>query len=556
MNFLIALVLNSSICAASEPPQPAAWKHTLEMVSMRDGVKLATHIWFPTGTGPWPVVVSRTPYDGSTTINQPDVQRLLANGYCVVGQDVRGRFLSEGSALAFTPDGGDHRDGYDTIEWVAKQSWCNGKVGAFGGSGSGIPFVMMAAGGGAPPSLACQHLQISMADLFGSYVHGGEVHFPGLNWLEMAGWDLNAHLQSLKDRPVYDSYWRLRRLDEAGVHPDVPTFSRGGWFDSFCPGSIDTYTVSRRQGGPKAKNNQILILGPWPHGIDWEFGLARLAPDARTYPLSDVVHYFDHYLKGAQNEFAHPKPVHYYTIGDITDPTCPLNRWRTADDWPMPCEYTPMYIHDDGSLALEKPAVDGRPKSYIYDPMNPVPTIGHSSAGIPIGPVDNRELEARPDVLVYTSKPIAENLEMTGRIKVTLFVSSSCKDTDFTAKLCDVYPDGRSINIADSIVRMRFDKNLTVQRELEPGRIYKAEIDLRYMSWVFQTGHCIRLDISSSNYPEYEKNPNTGDFFPLSATHFSPALVPNPDWKCVRARNTVFADQMHASCVVLPIVRD
>lgn len=544
------------ICAAAdERADENRWKHRFEMVAMRDGIRLGTHIWFPDGDGPWPVVLVRTPYGGDGVAVGGEARRLLENGYCIVGQDMRGRHRSEGESPAFASDGwGMHKDGYDAVEWVAAQPWCTGKVGTWGASGPGNTQMMMA--GAAPPSLACQHIGIAGADMFSqSFLQGGQLRLEmAIYWLHQGGWDVAAHAKMALEHPTYDDYWATMNLNEPGVRPNAPMLNWGGWYDIYSQGAIDAFMAGKHRGGPRARDHQILVMGPWPHGIAKDFGAARLPHDALTPPLIDCLGYFDHYLKGIKNEFAAARPVYYYTVGDVTDPDCKLNRWRTADDWPPPCELTPLYLHGNGALSFDPPSADGTPRSFVYDPLDPVPTLGGNNLFLDKGPFDNREIEKRPDVLVYTSAPLRHDIEVTGRVGVKLFVSSSCPDTDFTAKLCDVYPDGRSYNVLDGIVRMRYTDRFRALRALEPGRIYEADVDLWSTSWVFRAGHCIRLDVSSSNYPRFETNANTGELLPLSVRIDDP-FTTNPERRTARARNTVFGDSTHASHVLLPIAR-
>lgn len=540
--------------AADRAQAATSRRQQSEMVPMRDGVRLATTVWFPEGEGPWPVVLVRTPYGGAGVIGGPEAARLLENGYCLVGQDIRGRYSSEGSAPAFTADGwGKLRDGYDTVEWIARQRWCNGKIGTWGVSGPGITQTMMA--GSAPPSLDCQHIGVAASDLYSQcFFQGGVTRLEmALYWLKKSGWDVAQHMKMSDEHRCYDDFWRTLNLGESDVHPNSPMLNWGGWYDIFAEGTIEAYKAGRHRGGPRAKNDQILIMGPWPHGFAKDFGLAHLPHDVLTPPVIDNLAYFDHYLKGKNNEVASAKPVHYYTIGDVTDPECKLNRWRTADDWPVPSVATPMYLHANGRLSLSKP-LKTTSRGFIYDPKNPVPTLGGNNLFLDKGPYDNRELEKRPDVLVYTSDPLTEDTEVTGRVKVRLFVSSDCKDTDFTAKLCDVYPDGKSLNVLDGIIRMRFHKGFTSEVLMKPGRVYEAEIDLWSTSWVFRKGHSIRLDISSSNYPRFETNSNTGEVFPLSVMADDP-FKPNPDRPTLKANNKVYSGPSRLSRVVLPVVR-
>jgi len=546
---ILGLVAGSLLSA----DRSSGFENRLEMVPMRDGTRLATFIWFPKGSGPWPVVLVRTPYGAETVVDNGESQRLLENGYVLAAQDMRGRFKSEGKALAFTTDGwGKLQDGYDTVEWIAKQPWCNGKIGTWGKSGPGITQILMA--GSAPPHLTCQHIGIAAADLWSqAFFQGGELRLElVINWLHHGGWDVPAHVKMAQEHPTYDRYWSEMNLCEPNVHPNAPMLNWSGWYDIFSQGAIDTFMAARRNGGPRARNNQILIMGPWPHGIAKDFGEAHLPFEVLTPPMIDYLAYFDYYLKGKKNEIASAKPVYYYTIGDITDPNCKLNRWRSADDWPPPCKYTPMYLQPNGGLSFQKPTARESSRSFTYDPDNPVPTLGGNNLFLEKGPFDNRELEKRADVLVYTSEPLETDIEVTGRIKVKLFVSSDCKDTDFTAKLCDVYQDGRSLNVLDGIVRMSYTDSFRKRRLLVPGKTYEAEIDLWSTSWIFRQGHRIRLDISSSNYPRFETNPNTGEFYPLSVQMTDPSK-PNPDRRVVKARNTVYSDAKHLSRIILPV---
>lgn len=541
----------SACCCVPVLAQPAT-SDRFELVPMRDGVRLGTHIWFPEGQGPWPVVLIRTPY-GAKEVLDWELRRLRENGYCIVAQDMRGRFSSEGSAPAFTADGwAGPMDGYDCVEWIARQQWCNGSIGTWGKSGPGITQTLMA--GAAPPSLDCQHIGFAASDLFRQgFYQGGQLRLSmAMWWLMRGGWNLQEHAQLAAEHPVYDDFWKNYNLLQPDVHPAAPMLNYAGWYDIFLQGAIEAWQAGTLNGTAKARRQQLLILGPWPHGIAKDFGLARLPQNALTPPMIDPLLWFDRHLKGKDNELADAKPVYYYTIGDVTSPTDPLNRWREADGWPVPHTDTPLYLSGEGGLSRTAPEVGGRPRSFMYDPLNPVPTLGGNNLHLDKGPFDNRELEKRPDVLVYTSPELAEDLEVTGSVRVRLFVSSSAPDTDFTAKLCDVYPDGRSLNVLDGIIRMRFHQGVDREVLLQPGRIYEAEIDLWSTSWVFRKGHRIRLDVSSSNYPRFETNPNTGERLLLSVDLNNPQK-PNPDYQPRKARNTVFADSAHPSALILPV---
>jgi uncharacterized protein len=256
---------------------------------------------------------------------------------------------------------------------------------------------------------------------------------------------------------------------------------------------------------------------------------------------ANEVAWFDYVLKGQDNTAAKEKPVHYYVMGDPTDKTAPGNEWRNADSWPPAATPTPFYFHPEGKLvAAEKPAGSGS-GSYRYDPKNPVPTIGDAELGFDIGPKDQRKAEARKDVLLFTTETLKGPLEVTGRITAKLFISSDCPDTDFTVKLTDVYPDGRSMLVTDGILRARFRESFKEEKLLEPGRVYEIAVDLWSTSLVFNKGHKLRVAVSSSNAPRFDPNPNTGHPFRADAA----TRV---------ATNTVYFSADRPSHIILPVM--
>jgi uncharacterized protein len=246
-------------------------------------------------------------------------------------------------------------------------------------------------------------------------------------------------------------------------------------------------------------------------------------------------------LLGKENAIAKEKPVHYYVMGDPTDPKAPGNVWRAADVWPPASKATAFHFHADGTLMREKPPEGNDSKTYTYDPKNPVPNIGGQELGVPLGPMDQRKVEDRPDVLLFTTGVLEQPIEATGRITAKLFVSSDCPDTDFTVKLCDVYPDGRSMLVTDGILRARYHKSFETESFLEPGQVYELNVDLWSTSLVFNKAHKIRVAVSSSNSPRFEANPNTGSAF-------------RADNKTRVAKNTVHLSAKHPSRIVLPVV--
>ena len=252
-----------------------------------------------------------------------------------------------------------------------------------------------------------------------------------------------------------------------------------------------------------------------------------------------MLRFFAHWLKDEKNGVPDDKPVHYYVMGDPEDPKAPGNFWRAADNWPPPSKPTHFYFHLDGSLARALPTEDGN-RTYKYDPHDPVPTVGGQNLNIPKGPMDQRKVESRPDVLLFTTDTLPEPIEVTGRIRARLYIESDCPDTDFTVKLTDVYPDGRSMLVTDGILRARFREGFTNEVFMEPGKVYELTVDLWSTSIIFNRGHKIRVAISSSNDPRFDPNPNTGKPF-------------RADKETRVATNTLHLSRKHPSHVILPM---
>jgi len=516
---------------------PTAGKMTV-MVPMRDGVRLATDIYLPDGEGPWPVILSRTPYGK----NRAKGKGLTRQGYVFVMQDFRGRFESEGQNLPFIGCGwGEIRDGYDTIEWIASQPWCNGKVGTAGGSALGITQVLTA--GAAPPHLVCQRISVAAGSLYHHAAFWGGVFRKNLveGWLRGNRFDPES-LRLMLSHPDYDSYWRAYDASTRSSVIVVPALFQGGWFDCFSQGTIDAFLWRQNDGGEDARGKQKLLMGPWTHGR--KQGELKFPENSRRPPgpIADAVAWFDFWLKGVDNGIARVPAVTYYVMGDTSDPDAPGNEWRTSDVWPVPAEATPFYFREGGRLIRKPPEGAEKPDSFKYDPKDPVPTRGGNNLGLPKGPMDQRPVENRPDVILFTTEELTEPIEVTGRVKVKLWASSSCKDTDFTAKLTDVYPDGRSMLLLDGIIRARHRNSLETEELMTPGEIYQFEVDLWSTSIVFNKGHRIRVAVSSSNAPRFDPNPNTGD--PFRAND-----------KTVVAENTIYHDADHPSHILLPVVK-
>lgn len=511
------------------------------MVPMRDGVKLATDVALPPGDGPWPALLARTPYDKQGV----PVQLIAMQGYAAVSQDVRGRFGSEGKALAFLDDGwGERQDGYDAVEWVAAQTWCNGIVGTFGPSALGITQNMMA--GAAPPHLVCQHVAVACSDMYRQAVYQGGGFRKALveGWLGGNKWPAE-NLELMTAHPHYDAFWEMLSPESRHSHVTVPTYQLGGWYDIFSQGNIDSFAGLQTRGGEGARGRQKLVMGPWTHG-----GMTKRQQGELTYPANSLTRgglvgmkrWVDYWLKGVATGIADEPPVAYYVMGDVDDPNAPGNEWRTAPAWPVPARETAYHLRSDGRLTTDRPSQDEAPQSYTYDPSDPVPTIGGANLLLPAGPRDQRPTEARDDVLCFSTAPLRRPVEATGRIRVRLYAASSARDTDFTAKLTDVYPDGRSMLVLDGIIRARHRGSMRSEELLEPGKVYDLRIDLWSTSIVFNAGHRIRVDISSSNAPRFDPNPNTGEPFRASE-------------RTAIAENTIYHDAAHPSALLLPVIR-
>ena len=537
----LSLWLGLHITALAQSPPASPVKQTVH-ITMRDGVKLAADVFLPTNPPPFPVVLLRSPYnkDLGAGIGADGVKR----GYAVVIQDTRGRFGSEGENLPFHADSwGRHYDGFDTLEWIARQSWCNGKLGTFGGSALGITQLLLAGSGTA--RLTCQHITVGAPNLYNDCVYPGGVFKKAMieDWLRLSAFSTNA-LKLWESHPLYDEYWRERDVSTRYRKVNAPAVHIGGWFDIFAQGTLDAFVGYQTRGGPRARGQQKLVMGPWTHGVFKEKAGDLAFPNSKHPPnkVDDSWRWFDCWLKGETNRIAHEPPVTYYVMGDVSDPKAPGNVWRTADQWPpLPATSAKFFFHADGSLSRARLKEPGS-LAYTYDPQHPAPTVGGPQLTLPAGPMDQRQIEERHDVLVFTTEAIAEPVEVTGRVKVRLWAASDAPDTDFFAKLCDVYPDGRSFNLCEGQLRARLRSSFTREKLLEPGHVFSFNIDLGSTSVILNKGHRIRVQITSSSAPGYDPNPNTGaPFRALQET-------------CA-ARNTVHLDATRPSHIVLPVAQ-
>ncbi len=569
------------------------------MVPMRDGIELATDVYHPDTRDTLPTLVQRLPYNKelwALTNAALDVARAVQAGYVVVIQDTRGRFASGGN---FNPFFHEAEDGADTIAWAAKQPWSSGNVGTIGGSYFGATQWLAATQ--SPEALQAMAPFVTAADYHEGWAYQGGAFELGFNlsWtlpflalFELqrrvgagkATWeDLTALIRAvdaidqlywrlpLKDMPPlegiapyyfdwlahpdYDEYWRRIAPKEYYEHITVPALNMGGWYDLFLGGTLANYRGMKERGGSSlARSHQGLIVGPWAHGViggAFAEHLYGLIANADAFDLTGAqLRWFDHWLKGVENGVERQRPVHLFVMGE--------NVWHEEDDWPLPgTTFTPYYLHSggransasgNGTLSTEQQG-DELEDVYLYDPRNPVPTVGGPTflpgllVGANAGPRDQRAVEARHDVLCYTSAPLERPVEVTGPIELVLYASSSALDTDFTGKLVDVAPSGRAEILTEGILRARYRDSLSTPSLLDPRRVYELRLDLWATANVFSAGHRLRLEVSSSNFPRFDRNTNTGGSI---ATEDSGDLV--------QAVNRIYHDRTHPSHLLLPII--
>ena len=537
------LALACAFCWA-HPSRAASRARVLRktMVPMRDGVRLATDVYLPNGDGPAPAVLARSVYGRG---NESFARPFTSQGIAFVVQDTRGRGDSEGTDRVFEDDGwGTRRDGADTVDWMHAQPWCNGKVGTWGASALGITQVLLAA---ATPRLTCQSIQVAPSTLYGQMTYRGGVWHKAQceHWLRAQG---NAHIIELwTSHPRYDTFWAGMDAELRAAQVTAPAIHVGGWWDMFTQGTLDNYTSRQERGAPPAKGDQLLVIGPWAHGGTLgprKLGDLQLSKNYRFDVAGLESRFYRHWLKGEATGIADESRVHYYVLGDAADKTAPGNEWRTADAWPpFATTRSCFYLAEDGRLAPGMPAGAAGSVSFTYDPADPCPTHGGANYNLPAGPFDQRKVSSRADVLRFETPPLAAPLEISGRVVVELHVSSDAIDTDFTAKLVDVYPDGREILMLDGIQRVKYRDGCEAADLLPPGTVAAVEIDLWSIALVVNRGHRVGLHLSSSNYPRFDKNPNSGDDFPTADN--------------LRvARNTVYFGKPRPSALVLPVRAD
>ena len=534
------IIFNKNIDFLSFQVNPIFTKETY-MVEMRDGIHLATDVYLPDNiSSPHGAILVRTPYNK----NGSGMGGWANKGWPSIVQDTRGRFQSEGIDTIFRDA---HTDGPDTLEWISSQNWSNGKVATIGGSATGIVQYLMAGAG--PDQLKCQYIGAATPNLYTTVYPGGQFRKNMLEgWLQNQG--STYVLPELWARENYSlDYWTNVSLEDNWQDVNVPAVHLGGWYDCFCQGLLDGFMGYQYDGGAGAAGKSKLIVGPWTHALFGERLQGQLlypenAKDTFSAEYWDEI--LEQYVLEESNDFENRPNVVYYVMGDVDNVNALGNFWRYTDDWPPEYIEDEWYFHENDFLSMSSPE-SYDPLSYNYNPNNPVPTKGGTNlyplAPTWAGPYDQRSVENRADVLLFTSDVLTEPYEATGPIKARLYVSSNCPDTDFTVKLTDVYPDGRSMLITDGILRMRNRNGCDHWEFMEEGQVYEVEVDLWSSSYIWNTGHRIRVAVSSSNFPRFLANPNTKD-----------AMNQNTDTNI--AENTLYLDSSHPSCIILPRYND
>jgi putative CocE/NonD family hydrolase len=549
-----------------ETPLPALIEMDKISIPMRDGVQLTADLYLPPGSGRWPTILIRTPY--SRRSNTTRGYRFFAeHGYAVVAQDVRGRYGSAGIFGSIAQEG---PDGNDTINWIARQVWSNGRIGMAGASYVGMTQWWAAIQRN--PHLVTIFPIVSGNDEYMDryYSPGGAVQLGHrlvwlsenlsprgisrpqfqtyINHLPLQTADVAATTLPLEiwripmAHPSYDSFWTRLSIRFHLSNVDIPVCSIGGWFDNYAESDLQAFSQLSKQGRPVET-----WIGPWPHNFITKFPTVDFGATARPHIRSLQLAWFDRYLRTERSSPQRPEPLlHLFVMGDDT--------WRDEHEWPLArTRFTPFYLESHGHA--NSASGDGQlrthlggshqPDHFLYDPRHPVPTRGGAICCnpqlLPPGPLDQTAVEGRSDVLVYTSEPLSEATEVTGPVGATLYIASSANDTDFTAKLVDVSPSGQPLLVTDGIMRLRYRISLQKPVFVKRNSVYQLHIDAGVTSWVFLRGHRIRLEVSSSNFPRFDRNLNSDR--------------PNSEeTRMAVASQIVFHNRQYPSVLVLPVI--
>jgi hypothetical protein len=556
----------------------------------RDGTVLYADVYRPSfGNGPWPVLLIRQPYDKAhaMTFSYAHPSWYASRGYMVVSQDVRGRWSSGGE---FSPFRNEMEDGYDTVEWAASLSGSSGKVGMYGFSYGGATQLQAAAA--RPPHLTCICPAFCTPQFYEGWAYNGGAFSLAFNlswslylaadtarrrglsqyeatlrkalksmhdwwdWLPMntfpllKAYELAPYFFEWLEHPAYDAYWQRWSIDRLYPSITVPALHIGGWYDIFRDGVLSLFEgLTRNAGSRIARENQKLVMGPYYHN-PWSQVIGSCDLGAAASNPVDVlqIRWYDHWLKGAENGIMEEPGVRYFVLGE--------NSWRESAQWPpAPSSAVTFYLHSggmanslggDGTLSREPPG-EQPPDVYVYDPGDPVPSMGGQSCCIPgvspMGPADQRSVEACNQVLVYTGPPLGQPVTVAGPVEAFLWVATDVPDTDFCVKLVDVFPDGRAINLTSGILRAKYRKSLESPELLSPREVYPLRIFGGSTAAVFRAGHRIRIEVTSSNFPCWDRNTNTGEN-PMKDGYTEIRI----------ATQQVFHDRARPSHVVLTVV--
>jgi predicted acyl esterase len=510
------------------------------MVPMRDGLELPTDLYLPSADAKHlPCILVRTP--AGRRLHTDLFTPLVKEGYLVAIQDTRSVIDPEGRLFPYISDGwGAQRDGFDAVQWFANSEWTNGQVGTMGFSAMGITQLLMAPS--APPDLKCQYIGMAASNMYDQAIYyGGQVLKNQVEgWLGYHIKDCSHALNFLAQALYYNDFWHGLNTLAVVDKVNVPALHYGGWFDTFLKGTITSFVSRQENGDVGAKGKQKLVIGPWSHFWPHVQKLGDFdIPESGKIPPYDfsAKRWFDHYLLGKENGIDSLPPVLYYVMGPFDGSSSKGNVWRSAPSWPIPSTPTSLYLSRDQELASAI-LPDTTSQSYTYDPRDPVPTIGGRNLFLESGPKDQRPIESRDDVLVFTTEPLKEDLEVTGQINAEIYFISDREDTDIVVRLSDVYPDGKSILIADGIHRVCMSPKA---QDRAGCQVQKVCVDLWSTSFVFAKGHQIRVSVTSSNFPRYEKNKNIG----LGKNYIGPPLT---------AHNTLFLGGHYPSRIILPVV--
>jgi len=504
-----------------------------QMIAMADGTQLATDVYSATGNGPWPVVLSRTPYDRKEAFNADRGSTFGGAGVVYIVQDVRGQFGSESTADFF---GSEEADGPAVINLIAAQSWCNGRIALLGNSAPGIAGYLALPG--APSSVSCAWIEVATGNLYATVYQGGVFRQALVEgWLDSTS--QNHMLPSIVANALDSSWWDSRRVIDQAGQITIPTVHLTGWYDIFAKDQIDMFQAIQSSG----TGQQYLIVGPWSHNTLGTATTGQLSfpANAQLDINSFMEEWLAHFLLDDPGDVANWPVVRYYVMGDVDNAGASGNEWRTATTWPpFTATDRTFYLRTGGALNETAPATGEGADQFTYDPANPAPTVGGNNMIIDDGPFDQANVESRDDVITYTTDVLTAPLEVTGTIQAAIWIQTDVTDTDISVKVTDVYPDGRSMLITEGVLRTRFrNGSYSSEQLLTPNTPTQIDLSLWPTSIVFNTGHRIRVAVTSSNSTRFDPNPNTGDAFRANTN-------------TQVATTQILHDANHSSLIILP----